>query len=289
MGLTKALFEDLEGQVQEAFSKAKFYNKWGQHYLRSLVFAHLLQKRNNFKDFGVQKYGGNLFERYVDKVNNVFDKTPAPTPTSRSHVQHRSACRSQARGRSACSKGVISLAPYAGGGNYAEAKVSMSRYNDRCRPCFGKDSLIQLVDGSQIRCADISAGDVLKSGIRGMPATVRCVVQTTGTEMVAIRFKNMNDLAITPWHPIFVEGKWQFPAELAIKDLGVVEELLVDEVYNFILEESNDDHTIVVNGVVTCTLGHGILGSPVIEHDYYGNMLRIREDFESIDGTRDLC
>lgn len=43
------LLKDVEGQVTEAFSKNDYYTKWGQHYLPSLMRAHLLQQCNNFK------------------------------------------------------------------------------------------------------------------------------------------------------------------------------------------------------------------------------------------------
>jgi hypothetical protein len=53
-----ALLEDLNGQVTEAISRADYFRKWGRHYLPSLTRAHLLQYCNNFKDPGVQVYGG---------------------------------------------------------------------------------------------------------------------------------------------------------------------------------------------------------------------------------------
>ena len=56
------LLADLEGQVTEALSRTDWFNKWGRHYLLSLVNAHHLQQCNNFKDPGVQHYGGALFQ-----------------------------------------------------------------------------------------------------------------------------------------------------------------------------------------------------------------------------------
>lgn len=53
-----ALLEDLTGQATEALSRADYFRKWGRHYLPSLARAHLLQYCNNFKDPGVQFYGG---------------------------------------------------------------------------------------------------------------------------------------------------------------------------------------------------------------------------------------
>jgi len=88
---TKALLEDMCGQTLEAVSKAEYFNKWGVHYMPSLMFAHRLQQCNNFKDPGVQVYGGSLFAEIRDEADDIFNNLPAPTPSvrSRSHqVSH---------------------------------------------------------------------------------------------------------------------------------------------------------------------------------------------------------
>merc|ERR1712107_455018 len=77
----KGLMEDISGQVSEALSKEEYYNKWGRHYLPSLIFAHQLQMCNNFKDPGVQNYGGELFQKYQDLADVAFNKLPAPKPS----------------------------------------------------------------------------------------------------------------------------------------------------------------------------------------------------------------
>lgn len=78
-----ALIEDLTGQVAEAFSREDWYKKWGIHYLPSLMAAHLAQVCNNFKDPGVQQYGGTLFEDLRDKADDIFCSLPAPQPKER--------------------------------------------------------------------------------------------------------------------------------------------------------------------------------------------------------------
>jgi len=76
-----ALLQDLEGQVTEAFSRLDWYRKWGTHYLPSLLRAHQLQNCINFKDPGVQKYGGRIFEEQRDIADEMFLKLPPPTPS----------------------------------------------------------------------------------------------------------------------------------------------------------------------------------------------------------------
>eukprot|EP00928_Gymnodinium_smaydae_P050764 TRINITY_DN3432_c0_g1_i1.p1 TRINITY_DN3432_c0_g1~~TRINITY_DN3432_c0_g1_i1.p1 ORF type:complete len:861 (-),score=116.92 TRINITY_DN3432_c0_g1_i1:200-2725(-) len=77
----QALLADLTGQVCEAFSRMDWYQKWGVHYLPSLVFAHKLQQCNNFKDPGVQLYGGEIFETVRDEADDTFNSLPPPKPS----------------------------------------------------------------------------------------------------------------------------------------------------------------------------------------------------------------
>ena len=57
----EAICRDCDGQFAEAVSRRDWYDRWGKHFLPSLARAHLLQQCNNFKDPGVQAYGGELF------------------------------------------------------------------------------------------------------------------------------------------------------------------------------------------------------------------------------------
>lgn len=75
-----ALCEDATGQVSEAISREDWYKSWGAHYLRSLSRAHVSQQCNNFKDPGVQEYGGELFRDLRDVADEMFVKLPAPKP-----------------------------------------------------------------------------------------------------------------------------------------------------------------------------------------------------------------
>ncbi|CAE7672001.1 ITIH5 [Symbiodinium pilosum] len=79
----EALLEDLSGQVAEAFSREEWYTRWGIHFLPSLLCAHACQQCNNFKDPGVQHYGGELFGDLRDKADEVFCNLEAPKPQPR--------------------------------------------------------------------------------------------------------------------------------------------------------------------------------------------------------------
>merc|ERR1712217_540862 len=83
----QALLEDATGQSTEAVSRNDWFTKWGKHYMPSLMFAHRVQQCNNFKDPGVQKYGGKLFVELQEKADDAFNTLPAPTAKQRTSVR----------------------------------------------------------------------------------------------------------------------------------------------------------------------------------------------------------
>merc|ERR1719498_150293 len=76
-----SLLADVNGQYQEAISRPDWWVRWGRHYLRSLRYAHDRQQCNNFKDPGVQDYGGSLFLQLRDEADCKFLNLPPPTPS----------------------------------------------------------------------------------------------------------------------------------------------------------------------------------------------------------------
>jgi len=107
----EALLEDMCGQSLEALSKVEWFSKWGVHYLPSLMFAHRLQQCNNFKDPGVQHYGGKLFSDLRDEADDIFNSLPPPKPS----------VNRQRYGGS-----------YQGYSSAPQAPVSMAAYNNAC-------------------------------------------------------------------------------------------------------------------------------------------------------------
>ena len=85
----------------------------------------------------------------------------------------------------------------------------------------------------------------------------------------------LNNLLITPWHPVFINGVWKHPA-----DIAPINEYDISTVYNLII---NKDHIIEIDGVYSCTLGHGLKGN-VIEHEYFGNKELILRDIKNQPG-----
>lgn len=86
------LLEDLKGQATEAVSRSDYFGKWGRHYLPSLSRAHLLQYCNNFKDPGVQHYGGtpallcaNYFRYLVQRAPRRYRRDLLGSPATNSY------------------------------------------------------------------------------------------------------------------------------------------------------------------------------------------------------------
>lgn len=61
----------------------------------------------------------------------------------------------------------------------------------------------------------------------------------------------IGNLVITPWHPIKLNNKWEFPANLKNK-----EKVFVECYYNYVVSGGN---SVLCEGIECICLGHGIL------------------------------
>ena len=235
---------DSEGQILKAVSRLEWYNKWGKHYLLSIQNAHMLQQCNNFKDKGVQLYGGKGFVALRDEIEDIFCKIPPPKPSALTD-------------------------------NYVNAYVaptSMAAYMDADGGCFNGDANIKMEDGKCKRVSELVKNDLVFGGFK-----VKCVVKTK--IMGKLEMVNINSLLITPWHPILSwsnnEGEWKFPIKELFSTL-----VDIDYIYNIVLEMG---HIVILNGISVVTLGHGFTDNDVIKHDYYGTE-KVIEDLKKLDG-----
>ena len=196
------LLKDLTGQITEATSRQDWWQKWGRHYLPSLGRAHQIMQCNNFKDHGIQFYGGEMFQKQRDIADAIFLKLPPPTPS-----------RKKSNGQS------------------YQAVSSMNAYYDSACVCFSGDSLVSMIDGSLRPCSEILRGDQLLDG-----AKIVCVVKTICPEGLQSLVRLSADLQITPWHPICTDaGKWTFPLHLAPVSVEPLE-----ATFNFVLDQKHE-------------------------------------------------
>jgi Mg-chelatase subunit ChlD len=231
---------DPEGQLGLAVSPTHF-GKWGEHYLRSYLRAQKLQMCLNFKDSGVQIYGGPLFKELQNLAEKVFCDLPPPTPS----------VAAQPKGY---------YGGPAGGAPVYSTPLSMASLYHSGGGCFHGENRVLMADGSRKAIKEINPEDQVWTP-EG-PANVVCLV-TIGSKRPAQTMVQINSLCITPWHPIRLKagGPWVFPA-----DHYLFGERLVQTVYNFVL---NKGHVVDVEGYECITLAHGF-EEPVAKHDYFG-------------------
>jgi len=248
-----ALLEDVKGQVTLAISKNDHYKKWGIHYLPSLMRAHLLQLCNNFKDPGVQVYGGKVFSEMRDTADDIFLKLPPPTPSNDYLRQFKKKKKNQYR-----------------------APINMSPYYNVGGGCVDGKSLVYMADETQKMAKFVRHGDKVLCG--STHATVICVVKHNCSKD-SMLVKLESGLRITPWHPIKINGQWKFPHDLSVIGKGTYESADCNAVYNFVL---SNGHIMIINGTKCVSLGHGFQDE-VVRHPYFGSQ-QVVNDLMKIPG-----
>lgn len=252
----QGLLTDLTGQASEAFGKKEWFKKWGKHYIPSLLTGHRFQLCNNFKDPGVQFYGGQLFKDIQEQADEIFLKLPAPVPTAKQNY-----------------------GGYGGHANRSATKkakpVNMARYYNTYGGCFDGFGMVSMADGSKKYTYQVKKGDRVATH-NGQSAEVLCCIHThmdNGRTWLVTLPKN--GLKLTPYHPIIVKGEWKFPA-----DVATAEYQTCSMVYNFVL---SNGHSMIINGVEACTLGHGFTENNCIRHAYFGTQAIVK-DLQGLSG-----
>mmetsp|Transcript_155 Transcript_155/g.492 ORF Transcript_155/g.492 Transcript_155/m.492 type:complete len:721 (-) Transcript_155:36-2198(-) len=275
-----ALLEDIVGQTMEAFSCLDYFRKWGRHYVVSIACAHRSQQCTNFKDPGVQVYGGTLFNRLRDDADDTFNTLAAPQPTN---GQYRYILGGWRNGRLQPGK-VIHNPDFHGGTSVAPstaaAVINMADFNDRYCGCVHGDSVVHLADGQCIAVASLRKGDIVQSGVGGATARIECIVRSQCPRRRACFVRMAGGLKVTPYHPVLVDGEWRFPADLGSID----KEEECQEVYNFILSGAP---AILIGDLPCVALGHGIQDGAA-RHEFFGTP-RVVEDLVRFPGFTTGC
>jgi len=243
----KDMLCDLEDQITKAFSDRKNFAKWGKHFIPSLIEAHLLQQCNNFKDPGVQYYGGELFAKIRNRIEEIFVKIPPPKGSIKRN-EHR-----------------VLL-------------DNMVKFYNAQGGCIAGDCIVLMADGGVKFIKDLRKGDEIM-GSHDQAVKVTSVVKTVCQNNQAQLVKFDNGLKITAWHPIRLNGKFFFPCTAEEEMPFEYKFFECEAVYNFVLES---DHLMTVNGVECVTLGHGFR-EDVVRHEYYGTSAII-DDLKRMEG-----
>lgn len=129
--------------------------------------------------------------------------------------------------------------------------------------CFSGDSLVQLANGTTKLVKNLQKGDLLASGLTSnSQATVRCVIKTHTTNSQAKLCRLPGGLLITPGHPVFYQGEWRYPRDIA--PTQVVE---CEAIFNLVVDQG---HIISCNQVPLILLGHDYREG-ILRHEYLGS------------------
>jgi hypothetical protein len=252
-----------KGQIGKAFATIDAFNRWGRHYVPGVLSGHKQQWPINFRDEGSKFYGipSGLTRRMIDRGDEIFNSLPPPTAS----------CVSRSVG-----SGYTPIA-------------SMASVHSPVGGCFLGSSRVRMLGGYERRCDEIQPGDrdiagyVIAKVIK-MHVPYADVVRLSGHLRIA--GSPPTEGGFTPWHPVFPSSsdKYPHPTQLGWvhpADLGPVERVDTDAVYNFVLEYDtrtdnrkrspgdNRPGILIVDGIMACTLGHDMTG-PVITHSFFG-------------------
>jgi len=253
----QALMKDIKGQITLGLSD-KYLHKWGKHFLRSLARSHKNQQCLNFKDPGVQFYGGDVFNAYRDEADDIFNSLPGRVPKKKWDGRDDN--------------------------DLYTAPTTMLSYNYGGGGCFDGEGMVLMAEPWeklrwQIPVKRLKKGDVIMSKYRVFdttierPKKVACIVRTKIDDTVDM--VDINGVLLTPWHPIFHNGDWKFPAKI-----GAETRHNIGYIYNVVLEDHG--HSIFINDVECITLGHGLTHHDVVDHDYFGE--KVVTDLKCSDG-----
>jgi len=237
--------------------------------------AHLLQQCNNFKDPGVQHYGGSLFHTIRDVIDENFGKIPPPKPSN----YQRNTVTSTSNNPPSKYSSLTSNSNTSHSRNVSNYQYqtlsSMNNYNSSGNVCFAGQCKVMMGDKTFKRVDNIQKNDIIMTP--NGEAKVECIVKTNCLNQKADLVELEGGLIVTPWHPIRVNGKWCFP-----NTLGQVKELDCNAVYSFVLDSN---HVLLINGIECIALGHGFK-EEVAQHDYFGTE-KVLNDLKRIGNWED--
>jgi hypothetical protein len=268
-----ALMKEVMGQIEEAL-QTKYYTKWGRHYIQSLQMSHMKQESTNFKDHAVQFYGGDLFKKYRNMIEDVFVTSPPAEPSNPS--------------RQMLMRGITPT---------PTTHVSMRNYFNQSGGCIAPSCVVKMSDGQQKRVDKIRVGDKIAPGV-----VIQYVVKFKVEDYQMVYMPT--GLIISPYHPIkhdIYAPEWSYPCDtidlitqtsvthpdgtIISAPIPTIKVYNGSFVYNFVL---NNEHIMLINDIQVITLGHDIVNNNVLTHPYLGTRAVI-EDLENIGIDENGC
>lgn len=249
---------------------SKYFNKWGKHYVNALANAHIMERCTNFKDEGVKLYISDTFDVYRKMAETIFNDMNI--------VKHSfEPAHKISTGTSGYMSGYTSgtnVSCHYIGSTSPKIKTlygAQRNYLNASNGCFAGYCMVTMGNNTQKRVDEIKKGDVVKS--LDTCAKVKCVVKFTCHNKKA-EMCNINGMIISPYHPIYINGRWQFPVSLA-----PIEIYNLEYVYDYVLET---DSAVYINNIPACTFGHN-LKHDIVRHQYFGTK-SILNDLAKLNG-----
>lgn len=257
------LYLTMSTEVKDAVLDEATWNKWGRHYFRTFPFMLMNQRRSNFRDQALQKYNldaNGETGRFESASLHGEEMFATLTIVPSLQIQPTSNNGNVTYGTPIGTAVVVPDEFMRGGGCVHE-----------------NASLVKVQGGIEVLvpAKKIKAHDYVKTpnGI----ALVLCVGFKKCEGGKAFMSK-VNDLLITPWHPVKIDGTWIHPATI---DKGQVVEC--GTVYSFVL--ASHSTSFFCNGITCASLGHGIT-EPVVYHEYWGTS-EVLDDMKNIPSFKD--
>jgi len=227
--------DDNQGQLGKALEKIDWFEKWGKHYLKSIIRAHELEKCINFKDLSIQHYSSPEFLAEQKRMETIFIGLTPPQPSG-----------------------------YMAGANTNVTPVAMTSYYRQSGGCFDGNSRVKMADLTTKFVKDIKKNDIVYSSLgNNNCANVVAVLKLKVDKLISMN--TLEGMYVTPYHPVNFNGKWVFPV-----DLQTPESIYIDYMYDFVLDNG---HTVNINRIDVITLGHGYTFNKVVSHKYFGNLI----------------
>jgi len=183
-------------QIKLAISKKDYYNKWGKHYLTSLMYGYDRQLCINFKDHGIQNFLTPTFEEIRNKIENIFCNIPPPTPK----IIRKTTTRID----------------------------SMENYYRTDSICFDGEGTVYMADNTSKTVKELKKDDEILT-MNNRTAKIVCIIKQNIYANVEVC--HVNGMYITPYHPIFIYNKWSFP-----KEHFKIENKIISTLYNIVLD-----------------------------------------------------
>lgn len=255
------LCADVSGRIQKSISTTERFNRWGQHYLRSINRAHDLQICTNFMDMGLQAYSGTLFKRLVEIGGEIFKAMPLeksnPSQPQYNQQHNQQQYNQQYQQQYNQQHQQPSAQPSAqtyyagnGGGCFDESTELFVKKN-------GVSSKVKITDVRKGDKVHVYKDDSLWTNVFGRKiseATVKYVVKyDCGFVRKMVKFLD-SGITLTGSHPIRVNGKWQKPKDLVNDSTIVFVDATSRYVYNLVLDQTRVG--LLINGAECVTFGH---------------------------------